>query len=41
MPDGKVNRRSGYVLSIFSKDTDGKWMLARDANLLKEDAAIS
>lgn len=30
-------RRSGYVLSIMRKEADGKWRLARDANLLAED----
>jgi uncharacterized protein (TIGR02246 family) len=32
-------RRSGYVLSIMRKEADGKWRLARDANLLAEDKA--
>lgn len=27
-------RRSGYTLTIFRKEPDGKWRLARDANLL-------
>jgi ketosteroid isomerase-like protein len=27
-------RRSGTTLSIFRKGSDGKWLLARDANLL-------
>jgi len=26
--------RSGYTLSIFHKESDGRWRLARDANLL-------
>lgn len=26
--------RSGYTLSVFCKEADGKWRLARDANLL-------
>ena len=30
-------RRSGYALSILRKEADGKWRLARDANLLTED----
>lgn len=30
-------RRSGYTLAIFRKEPDGKWRLARDANLLTED----
>lgn len=29
-----VIRRAGYTLSIFRKCADGKWRLARDANLL-------
>jgi uncharacterized protein (TIGR02246 family) len=32
--DGNVSRASGYTLSIFRKQTDGRWLLARDANLL-------
>jgi uncharacterized protein (TIGR02246 family) len=27
-------RRKGYTLSIFRKGSDGRWRLARDANLL-------
>jgi uncharacterized protein (TIGR02246 family) len=27
-------RRKGYTLSIFRKEGDGRWRLARDANLL-------
>jgi uncharacterized protein (TIGR02246 family) len=37
MPDGKQNRRSGYVLSIFTRDVDGRWMISRDANLLRAE----
>ena len=33
MPDGKTMRRAGYTLTVLRK-TDGKWQLARDANLL-------
>jgi uncharacterized protein (TIGR02246 family) len=33
--DGEVPiRRSGYTLSIFRRQADGRWVLARDANLL-------
>jgi uncharacterized protein (TIGR02246 family) len=32
--DGNVSRASGYTLSIFRKQADGRWLLARDANLL-------
>jgi uncharacterized protein (TIGR02246 family) len=33
-PDGKPVRRSGYTLTILRKEHDGRWRLARDANLL-------
>ncbi|CAN7268050.1 SgcJ/EcaC family oxidoreductase [Bosea sp. LjRoot90] len=32
--DGKTIRRSGYTLTILRKEADGRWRLARDANLL-------
>ena len=31
---GEPVRRSGNTLSIFSRQPDGRWLLARDANLL-------
>jgi uncharacterized protein (TIGR02246 family) len=31
---GEAVRRSGNVLSIFSRQPDGSWQLTRDANLL-------
>ena len=33
-PNGKVMRRSGYVLTILKKTSDGRWVISRDANLL-------
>ena len=36
LPDGKVVRRAGFVLSILRKTPDGKWLLTRDANLVTE-----
>lgn len=30
----KPVRRSGYTLTILRKESDGRWRLARDANLL-------
>jgi uncharacterized protein (TIGR02246 family) len=37
-PDGgKPVRRSGHTLTILRKEPDGKWRLARDANLLTVD----
>ena len=34
-PGGKPMRRAGWTLTILRK-TDGKWQLARDANLMTE-----
>jgi uncharacterized protein (TIGR02246 family) len=31
---GPATRRSGHALSILRKQSDGKWILSRDANLL-------
>jgi uncharacterized protein (TIGR02246 family) len=37
-PGGEPVRRAGYTLTILRKETDGRWLLARDANLLtKQD----
>ena len=33
-PSGNLIRRSGYALSILRKEADGRWRLARDANLV-------
>lgn len=33
-PGGKVAQRAGYTLTLFRKEADGQWRLARDANLL-------
>jgi uncharacterized protein (TIGR02246 family) len=37
-PGGKPVRRAGYTLTILRKQPDGRWLLARDANLLAEVA---
>jgi len=34
VPGGNCLERSGYTLSIFRKGSDGRWRLARDANML-------
>ena len=34
-PGGNPTHRSGYTLTILRKEADGKWRLARDANLLE------
>ena len=31
---GETRTRTGYTLTIFSRQPDGRWLLARDANLL-------
>jgi uncharacterized protein (TIGR02246 family) len=31
---GQPARRSGFVLSVFRKQLDGQWAIARDANML-------
>ena len=33
-PGGSPTTRSGYTLTILRKEADGRWRLARDANLL-------
>lgn len=33
-PGGAPVRRSGYTLTILRKEPDGRWVLARDANLV-------
>jgi uncharacterized protein (TIGR02246 family) len=35
-PGGNSVRRAGYTLTIFNKQADGRWLLARDANLLTD-----
>jgi uncharacterized protein (TIGR02246 family) len=33
-PNGQPAQRSGYTLTIVRKEADGRWRLARDANLV-------
>lgn len=37
-PGGRPVHRAGYTLTILRKQPDGRWVLARDANLLAEVA---
>lgn len=37
-PGAAPVRRSGYTLTILRKGDDGRWRLARDANLLTTQA---
>lgn len=34
--EGQARHRAGPALSMFRRDTDGKWRLFRDANLVTE-----
>ena len=36
-PSGQTMRRSGYTLTIFQKEPDGTWVIARDANMLAKE----
>ncbi len=38
---GSPVRRSGFTLTIFQKQPDGRWVLVRDANLLTTEVAAS
>jgi uncharacterized protein (TIGR02246 family) len=31
---GAAVRRAGHILTVFKKQTDGRWLLFRDANML-------
>jgi uncharacterized protein (TIGR02246 family) len=33
-PDGSRTEREGHVLTVFRRGADGRWRLARDANLM-------
>jgi len=35
-PGGNTVRRAGHTLTILNRQADGRWLLARDANLLTE-----
>lgn len=35
-PGGAAKHQSGHILTILRKEPDGRWRLARDANLLVE-----
>ena len=40
-PGGNAVRRAGYTLTILRKEPDGRWRLARDANLLDAGELIN
>ena len=33
---GKVSTRAGHAMSIWRRSSEGRWMLARDANMLAQ-----
>ncbi|HWR35206.1 MAG TPA: SgcJ/EcaC family oxidoreductase [Clostridia bacterium] len=33
-PNGNTSRAKGYTMTLFRKQSDGRWLFARDANLL-------
>ena len=35
-PGGQGAHRAGYTLTLFRKEADGQWRLARDANLVTQ-----
>ncbi len=35
-PGGKPVKRAGYTLTLLRKQADGRWVLARDANLVTQ-----
>lgn len=39
LPGGKPMVRSGYILTILRKSPQGKWQIARDANLLMPEVS--
>ena len=36
--DGKVATHSGHILTIWQKNSAGRWVIKRDANFVKPDA---
>jgi uncharacterized protein (TIGR02246 family) len=38
-PGGKPIVRSGYTLTVLRKNPDGRWVIARDVNLLAVESA--
>jgi|SRR5688572_24426580 len=37
--EGSPMRRSGYTLTLFTRQPDGSWVLFRDANLVMNESA--
>jgi uncharacterized protein (TIGR02246 family) len=38
-PSGSTVRRSGYTLTVFRRQPNGAWLLARDANVMTAEPA--
>jgi uncharacterized protein (TIGR02246 family) len=41
LQSGSSMRRSGYTLTLFRKEPDGRWVLFRDANMLTPEDSTS
>ena len=35
--DGKTAKHSGHILTIWQKNSDGRWVIKRDANFVKPE----
>lgn len=35
--EGKATRHSGHILTIWQKNSDGRWVIKRDANFVKPE----
>jgi len=35
--DGKTAKHSGHILNIWQKNSDGRWVIKRDANFVRPD----
>ena len=40
LPDGTARRHAGYTLTVLRRNSDGGWVISRDANLILADQPI-
>jgi ketosteroid isomerase-like protein len=40
-PNGDAMRRTGYMLTILRKESDGRWRITRDADLLATEKSAN
>jgi ketosteroid isomerase-like protein len=36
--EGKAAKHSGHILTIWQKESDGRWVIKRDANFVKPES---